>query len=173
MYLCQRNILSDKETHCRLTDKVRMIYLQMPYFTKKEDECDTLFDCFIYTLKNMEILDRMPFLAKNAVFKKLAQIADVNSLTKEEHDKYDASIKVMRDNIVTHMAAEMKGRKEGHKEGLEEGLAKGLAKGLTKGREEGRKEQSLQIARNMKAMGVPEDVISKATGLTEEEIMNI
>ena len=27
-------------------------------------------DYFIYTLKNMEILDRMPFMAKNAVFRK-------------------------------------------------------------------------------------------------------
>jgi predicted transposase/invertase (TIGR01784 family) len=69
--------LIDKDTHAQLTDKVRMVYLQLPYFTKEEHECETLFDCLIYTLKNMEILDRMPFIARNAVFERLAKIADV------------------------------------------------------------------------------------------------
>ena len=121
-------VLSDKETHHVLTDKVRMIYLQLPYFTKTEEECDTLFDCFIYTLKNMEILDRMPFMAKNAVFKKLAEIADVNTLTQEEHEKYDSSIKVLRDNIVVYEGA------------IREGEMKGEARGIQKGRAEGRAE---------------------------------
>lgn len=121
-------VLSDKETHHVLTDKIRMIYLQLPYFTKTEEECDTLFDCFIYTLKNMEILDRMPFMAKNAVFKKLAEIADVNTLTQEEHEKYDSSIKVLRDNIVVYEGA------------IREGEMKGEARGIQKGRAEGRAE---------------------------------
>lgn len=145
--------LTDMDTHRLLTDKVRMIYLQLPYFTKSEQDCDTLFDCFIYTLKNMEILDRMPFIARNAVFEKLAQIADVSTLTKEEHDKYDASIKVLRDNIVTHMAARNEGREEG--------------------RAEGRKDRDVQIVRNLKSMGMSVDFIMQATGLSEEEISKL
>jgi len=118
-------VLSDKDTHRQFTDRVRMVYLQLPYFTKEEHECETLFDCFIYTLKNMEILDRMPFIARNAVFERLAQIADVNTLTQEEHAKYDASIKLLRDNIVTHMAARNEGRAEGRKEVVRLFLASG------------------------------------------------
>ena len=57
----------------------------------------------------MEILDRVPFMAKNAVFKKLAEIADVNTLTQEEHAKYDSSIKVLRDNIAVYQGALQKG----------------------------------------------------------------
>ena len=96
----------------------------------------------------MEILDRMPFMAKNAVFKKLAEIADVNTLTQEEHEKYDSSIKVLRDNIAVYQGAIQKGREEGE-------LAKAIA-----------------IARSLKQMGMADSDISKATGLPAEDIAN-
>ena len=150
-------VLSDKETHRMLTNKVRMIYLQLPCFTKTEEECTTLFDCFIYTLKNMEILDRMPFMARNAVFRKLAEIADVNTLTQEEHEKYDSSIKVLRDNIAVYQGAMQKGRAEGRVEG----------------RAEGREEEKLSIARTMKSDGLPIETIIKYTGLSADEISNL
>ena len=47
-------------------------------------------------------------------------------------------------------------RKEGREEGRKEG------------REEGREEGLMQAARNMKAQGLPVDVIAKVTGLSEE-----
>lgn len=81
--------------------------------------------------KNMEILDRMPFLAKNAVFKKLAEIADVNTLTQEEHAKYDSSIKVLRDNIVVYEGAMQKGREEGRAEAKTEIIKQLLASGMS------------------------------------------
>ena len=121
-------VLSDKETHRMLTGKVRMIYLQLPCFTKSEEECNTLFDCFIYTLKNMEILDRMPFMAKNAVFRKLAEIADVNTLTQEEHAKYDSSIKVLRDNIAVYQGAIREGEVKGEVKTIKKFLASGMSK---------------------------------------------
>ena len=40
-------------------DKMRLIYLQMPCFTKEADECENHFERWIYILKNMEILERM------------------------------------------------------------------------------------------------------------------
>ena len=126
-------VLSDKETHKMLTDKVRMIYLQLPCFTKTEEECTTLFDCFIYTLKNMEILDRMPFMARNAVFRKLAEIADVNTLTQEEHEKYDSSIKVLRDNIAVYQGAIREGEMRGEERGLKKGRAETIRMLLASG----------------------------------------
>ena len=41
----------------------------------------------------------MPFLAQNAVFRKLAEISDISTLSKEEHRKYDESIKRYRDTM--------------------------------------------------------------------------
>ena len=151
-------VLSDKETHKMFTNKVRMIYLQLPCFTKSEAECNTLFDCFIYTLKNMEILDRMPFMAKNAVFKKLAEIADVNTLTQEEHEKYDSSIKVLRDNIAVYQGA----IREGEMKGMEEGIKTGLAKG----RQEGR----IETIKMLLASGMPIEQIATALNVDIEEL---
>ena len=39
------------------SDKLRLIYLQMPCFAKDADECENQFERWIYILKNMEILD--------------------------------------------------------------------------------------------------------------------
>lgn len=47
-------------------------------------------------------------------------------------------------------------------EGRMEGLAEGLEKGLEKGR--------IEVARNMKKLGVPMEVIIQSTGLSEKDI---
>ena len=58
-----------------------------------------------------------------------------------------------------------KGREEGRAEGLAKGLAKGREEGLAKGREE--------TARNMKAKGLPVDLIAECSGLSPEEISQL
>ena len=80
----------------------------------------------------------------------MRKIVDIASLSKEERIKYDESIKVYRDNLVTLEFAEQKGRVEG--------------------RAEGRAEGKEETARNLKKMGVSPEVISKATGLDMEKI---
>lgn len=62
--------------------------------------------------------------------------------------------------------AERTGMAKGMKEGLEKGIEKGKEEGLAKGRAE----EKIDIARNLKSMGISTDAISKATGLTAEEI---
>ena len=129
-------MLMDRETGEVVSEKVRMIYLQLPCFQKREEECETMFDRMMYTLKNMEILEKIPFLSQNEVFRKLAEIADVNTLTAEEHEKYDSSIKLLRDNIAVYQGAVREGMAKGREEGREEGLAYSarqmLSSGMTK-----------------------------------------
>ena len=98
----------------------------------------------------METLKRMPFKAKSSLFKKLEEIVDIASLSKEERMKYDESIKRYRDTM-----AVMEGN-------MEEGIAKGMAKGRAEGKAE--------VARNLKSIGIPIDQITMATGLSKEEI---
>ena len=52
-------------------------------------------DCWIYNLKHMETLEKMPFEAQHKIFKRLVEIADSKTLTKEEQEKYDNSMMVM------------------------------------------------------------------------------
>ena len=80
------------------------------------------------------------------------------SMSKEERQAYDEHLSaVMIQNDVLDTA-----KLEGRIEGLAEGRAEGRAEGITEG--------LLQTARNLKSMGMPAEVIQKATGLSIEEI---
>lgn len=131
------------------TDKLRLIYLQMPCFTKETEECDNQFDRWIYVLKNMEILDRMPWAAQNAVFRRLAEVAEVSALSKEERIKYDSALKRYRDTLNTINGAEEKGRAEG------------------------RAEERLANAKSLLANGISMEIIAKSLNLTKEEIKKL
>jgi hypothetical protein len=53
----------------------------------------------------MSILDKIPSLAGNELFQKLAAIEDITALCKEDQEKYDDAIKVMRDYIAAYKGA--------------------------------------------------------------------
>ena len=62
--------------------------------------------------------------------------------------------------------AEQKGLQKGLNKGLKEGIEKGMEKGM----ERGSKNKSIEIAANFKNLGIDIETISKATGLSKEEI---
>ena len=139
-----------------------MVFLQLPEFTKEADECGNYFERWIYVLKNMEILNRMPWAAQYAAFQRLSQICETTALAPDERERYEESIKVYRDNLaIAQRAVE---------EGEEKGLAKGLAKGRAEGQVEGERKGRAEVARNLKRIGMSIADIAKATGLSKEEI---
>ena len=138
--------LMDMETKQSFSELLRLIYLQLPLFTKDYTECENDFERWICVLKDMDIMNRLPEAAKNSVFKKVAEIGELSSLTYEERLKYDDVLKRYRDTL-----AVMEGQKQ---EGFREGMEKGKA----------------EIARNFKNDGIPLDVIARNTGLSIEEI---
>jgi len=145
--------LTDLQQGGVFSDKLRLIYLQMPCFTKEMDECENHFERWIYILKNMEILERMPWAAQNAVFRRLAEVAEVSALSKEERIKYDRALKRYRDTYNAMTGAEMKGRAEGRAEGVED--------------------NKRDNARRMKADNMSAELIAKYTGLSIETINNL
>ena len=157
--------LLDMRTKEVFSDKIRLIYLQLPYFNKEADECENDFERWIYVLKNMETINRLPWTAKSAVFKRLEEIAEVRALTKEEQMQYDHALKVYRDNYNTFQGA----IEEGMKEGREKGLKEGREKGIKEGREEGRADKTKEIVQNMKKMGMSIEQIAQACGISVEE----
>ena len=104
-------------------------------------------------------------MAKNAVFRKLAEISDITALSKEEHEKYDESIKILRDNYATFKFAIKEGHDKGRAEGRIEGRAEGRAEGQTK--------EKKQIAQNMLKEGMAVSLICKMTGLDKQEILKL
>lgn len=143
-------VLAEKDTKEQFSDKLRMIYLQLPLFTKEADECENQVERWIYLLKNMETLNRLPWAAQSAVFQKLESIADVGGMTRAERLQYDEALKKYRDTISVFEGVRLEGRMEGNAEG--------------------RLEEKIAIARNLKSMGMSISDVSKATGLQEEEI---
>ena len=117
---------------------------------KEAEECENQVERWIYLLKNMETLNRLPWAAQSAVFKKLESIADVSAMTRAERLQYDEALKKYRDTISVFEGVRMEGRMEG--------------------RVEGSLKEKIAIASNLRSMGMSISDISKATGLQEEEI---
>lgn len=103
------------------------------------------------------------------------------SMTKQERMAYDEHLNNIAIELGIVDAAKLEGLMEGHKEGHKEGLAKGREEGLLRGREEGLAEgraegemnKGLEIARQMKAEGLPLEMIARCTGLSMEQIKDL
>ena len=145
--------LREMSSDSMFSDKLRFIYLSLPFFDKSEEECETGFEKWIYVLKYMEVLERLPFTAQKKIFDHLAKLADVRCLSSEEQEKYDESIKAVDD----------------YYSGLYGSYVEGEEKGIAKGKAEGKAE----VARNMMAMGMPWSQIVQLTGLTEEQLKQL
>ena len=178
-------LVIDPDSHKVLLDTTHYIFLQLPAFQKEESECETDFERWIYVLKNMDTLDRLPFKARMAVFKRLEDIVEIAALSKEDRLRYEESVKVHRDNLAVEAYAletgwekgHEEGWNEGHKEGwnlgLEVGKAEGHKEGWNLGKTEGERNANLKNAYNLKQLGVSIEIIAQATGLTEEEIKQL
>lgn len=83
------------------------------------------------------------------------------NMSKAERQAYDEHLSaIMIQNDVLD-GAKLEGRMEGRLEGRAEGLVEGLAEG------------HMEVARNMKKLGVPIEIIMQSTGLSEKEIENL
>ena len=120
--------LMDMKRRTVFSDKVRLIYLQLPYFTKEADDCENDFERIIYVLKHMDVLKRMPWILQDSVFKKLSEIAEVASLNKEERKQYDESLRHYRDTLIVMEGQYMEGEKKGRAEGRAEGPRRKVAR---------------------------------------------
>ncbi len=149
------------DIYCK-TDESKHFIVDMqnrwvPFFDKDEEECESGFEKWIYVLKHMEVLERLPFTAQKKIFNHLAKLADIRCMNSEEQERYDESVKAVDDYYSGLYGSYM------------EGEQKGLAKGLQKGREEGK----IETARNLLMMGLSASQVRKATGLSQEQIANL
>ncbi len=170
-------ILADSEDGRQFSDKVLMVFLQLPVFSiKHPDECKSDFERWIYILKNMETLERMPFRAQKSVFDRLAKVCEVAKMNMDEKRNYDASLIAYLDaknQLYYFQNGERLAKEEGWKEGHEEGRTQGLAEGRAEGRAEGAEQKQFEIIRNMAAAGVDVAFISKVTNLTEDKVRSV
>ena len=149
-------------------EKMRVVFLQLPLFEKKEPECMDIFDCWIYVLNNMEHLKEIPFLDKYPVFRKLAAIGDLQKLTPEEREYYEEDVKIMRDLYATD-----KWEKEKRRRDREKAWTEGMEKGIAEGMEKGDADRALADAKRFLDMGLLPVQVAKGTQLPLDTILSL
>ena len=142
--------LCDIKTNKVFYKKLDFIYVEIAKFQKTEDELDTLYDKWLYVLKNLYKLESRPKALRDKIFDRLFKEAEIAAFTPEELREYEGSLKAYRD--------------------IKNSIDTARREGEAKGRAEGRAEAEAEIARKLKAKGFSITDISEMTGLTEEEI---
>lgn len=149
--------LKDVEDNHVFYDKLTFIYLEMPKFNKTEDELVTMFDKWMFALRNLSRLLERPKALQERIFARLFDQAEIARFTPQERQEYQESIKDYWDYYSTMTTSYNKGKAEGRAEG----------------RAEGKYEANRDNARKMKELGVSPAIISQVTGLTAEEIEEV
>ncbi len=105
--------LLDKKTHKVFNDKLTFKYVEIAKFDKSEDELVTLYDKWLYVLKNLSRLGKRPASLKEKIFKKLFEEAEIAKFSKTELREYEDSLKAYRDVKNSIGTALEQGRAEG------------------------------------------------------------
>jgi len=149
--------LTDTETKEVFYDKLTFIYLEMPKFNKSVDELVTRFDKWLYVIRNLNRLDKVPDKLRERVFEKLFETAEIAKFTPDQVRSYEDSLKYYRDL----------------KNSLETAREEGLLEGIEKGIEKGMEARNMEVAKNALKMGLPVDAIIQLTGLSKQAIEQI
>ena len=169
--------LTDQETNKVFYDKLTFIYLEMPKFRKSVDELETRFEKWLYIIRNLGQLDRMPDKLREQIFERLFETAEIARFTREQALSYEDSLKIYRDIQNSFDTA----RDDGLAKGLQQGLEKGLQQGLQQGEEIG-VEKGIEIgvdlglekvALRLIARGLPDAEIMELTGISPEALVRL
>ena len=150
-------------------DKLTFAYIEIPKFNKDEEHLDTMWDKWMFVLRNLShLMDRPPALQER-VFTRLFEQAEIAKLSKTELRNYTYGMDTLRDYKNGLATA----KKQGIALGRQEGITLGRQEGITLGTEKGIALTSRKIALSLKEMGMSVPDIIKATGLSAEEIKKL
>ena len=155
-----------KDQYCEVFyDKLTYIFIEMPRFTKQENELVNHFEKWLYFLKNLESFNSIPAVLKEQVFEKGFRIAELAGYSREQLKEYEESLKIYRD---------LKGAIDtSFNDGEKIGLEKGEKIGLEKGEKIGYDKRNDEIVSGMYKEGLSIETISRCTGLNIDDITQI
>ena len=145
--------LCDTATHKVFYDKLEFIYVEIAKFNKSLEELETLYDKWLYALKNLYKLTQRPKELCDKVFDRLFEEAEIAKFTPQELREYEASKIAYRDIKNSVDTAKR------------EGIAEGMEKGMEK--------KSHEIAKKMLTKGMDEATVMEITGLSAELIQKL
>ena len=123
--------LKDVEDHHVFYDRLTFVYLEMPKFNKTEDELVTMFDKWMFVLRNLSSLFERPKALQERIFEKLFKQAEIAKYDDIERRQYEASLKEYWDYTSTMDTAHNKGVAEGIRKEKAETIHRLQAIGLT------------------------------------------
>lgn len=141
------HVVELKNQRCEVFyDKLKFVYIELPKFTKKEDELETQFDKWMYVFTHLANLQDRPKQLQDRIFTKLFEAAEIAKFSPKEREAYETSLKYYRDikNVVDTS--------------IETGINIGIDKGI------------LQTAIKMKIEGLSNEQIKRMTGLSDKEM---
>lgn len=155
-------LLLNKDNRRVSYDKLTLRYVEVAKFNKRLEDLETLYDKWLYVLKNLSRLMERPRELQEDVFVHLFVQMEISWLTPAEQCAYERSLNVYRD-IKNSMDT-----------AWEQGVAMGREEIRTRnfqlGFQQGRAEALVEMARTMKADGLAPQAIANYTGLSAEEI---
>lgn len=155
-YLSRHQIL-DTETQEQELKDLEFNFIELPKFTKKESEVETLLEKWVYFIKHADDLAVIPPHVDDPALEQAYKSADQFGWSREDLEAYEYRGMRIQDERGAITYAHEKGRQEGREEG----------------REEGRQEAALASARKMLADGLSPETVAKYTGLLIEEIKSL
>ena len=134
--------LKDVEDNHVFYPKLTFVYLEMPKFNMAEDELVTMFDKWMFVLRNLSRLLDRPKALQDRIFDRLFEQAEIAKYSPEERREYEVSVKNYWDYNSTMKTAATNASNE----------------------------RAKKIARRMKARGDSVEDIAEMTDLSDEEI---
>lgn len=157
--------LLDKKTLKVFNKKLSFKYVEIAKFNKKEDELSTLYDKWLYVLKNLASLDNRPKALKEKIFSKLFAEAEIARFNQQELREYEDSLKAYRD-----IKNSLDTAKE---EGIEIGKEQGIEIGKEQGIEIGKAEEKKATALRFLSMGLSVEQVAAGTQMSVEELKRL
>ena len=132
-----------------VTNDLEMHFIELPKFRKKNPDISSKLDQWLWLICGEEEKIKMA-KNENEKIKEAKSELEKLEMSPEDRELYELRLKAIRDEINIRES--------------------GFIDGKTEGKKEGELQKSLEIAQNMLKENMPIEVISKLTGLLQEEI---
>lgn len=146
------------------------VFIQLPAFRKSEQECSGSFDEWIYNLKHMGTMEEMRFTSHQDIFKRLARVGSLATLSPMEREQYEYDLKKARDYQAEMSYARKTAMEKGVAQGMRKGMIKGIARGRMEGRAEGIETGKMEVARRMLSRGMSDEDIVTLSGISAAQL---
>jgi predicted transposase/invertase (TIGR01784 family) len=145
----------------------------MANFNKTIEECKSETDKMLYLLKNIGKMATQPTWLQQEVYSRIFKACEIAEFSEDKRIQYEKDMydekrlngEMSAARRIGYENGHKEGLKNGHEEGLKQGLEQGRRQGLEQGLEQGREQAKIEMAKNLKALGVSLDIISQSTGI--------